>query len=91
MRGFYETPLNPVTRRKLGTEVMTWPSATFQASGRILRAHRYERETLSDTRPFSGLGQTARVDSIEVRWPSGQVQRLGDVPADRVVTVEEPR
>jgi len=38
-----------------------------------------------------GLGQTGRVSRLEVRWPSGQISVLTDVPADRVVRVEEPR
>jgi hypothetical protein len=42
-----------------------------------------------DPRLHFGLGGAARVDSIEIRWPSGQVDRLSDVAADRVVTVKE--
>jgi hypothetical protein len=42
-----------------------------------------------DPRLHFGLGSAARVDSIEIRWPSGQIDRLLDVPADRVVTVRE--
>jgi hypothetical protein len=26
---------------------------------------------------------------LEIRWPSGQVERLRNVPADRILTVEE--
>ena len=42
-----------------------------------------------DPRLHFGLGGAARVDAIEIRWPSGQVDRLSDVAADRVVTVRE--
>jgi hypothetical protein len=42
-----------------------------------------------DPRLHFGLGSAARVDSIEIRWPSGQIDRLLDVAADRVVTVRE--
>ena len=38
-----------------------------------------------------GLGADASVDLIEIRWPSGQVQQLKTVMADRVVRVKEPR
>lgn len=37
-----------------------------------------------------GLGASAVADVVEVRWPSGAVQELKDVPADRVVRVREP-
>ncbi|MEW6755584.1 MAG: CRTAC1 family protein, partial [Candidatus Latescibacterota bacterium] len=42
-----------------------------------------------DTRLHFGLGARTRVDSLEVRWPAGTVDRLRDVPADRFLTVEE--
>jgi len=45
----------------------------------------------SDRRVHFGLGREATVRSLELRWPSGRVQTLGDVPVDRVVVVEEPR
>ena len=38
-----------------------------------------------------GLGDAERVDLIEIRWPSGTVQTLRDVAADRVVRISEPR
>lgn len=37
-----------------------------------------------------GLGAAASVDLVEIRWPSGQVQQLKSLPADRVVHVKEP-
>jgi hypothetical protein len=36
-----------------------------------------------------GLGKAERADSVEIRWPSGQVSRLSNVPAGQVVTVQE--
>ena len=36
-----------------------------------------------------GLGGRARADSIEVRWPSGQVDKLTNVAAGQTITVEE--
>lgn len=36
-----------------------------------------------------GLGDATKVDRVEVRWPSGQVQRWSDLPADtRLLLVE---
>ena len=43
----------------------------------------------NDLRIHFGLGASARVDLIEVRWPSGAVDRLSDVPADRVIQIRE--
>jgi hypothetical protein len=36
-----------------------------------------------------GLGKQPVADSVEIRWPSGTVQRLKDVAADRVLRVKE--
>jgi hypothetical protein len=45
----------------------------------------------SSKRVFFGLGPDARAQWIEIRWPSGTVQTLRDVPADRMLRVTEPR
>ena len=37
-----------------------------------------------------GLGAAKNVDEIEIRWPSGTVQVLKDIEADRVLQVTEP-
>jgi hypothetical protein len=36
-----------------------------------------------------GLGQRDKADAIEIRWPSGQVDRLSNVPAGQTVTATE--
>jgi hypothetical protein len=36
-----------------------------------------------------GLGDAARVERLEVRWPSGKTQVLTDLPADRYVLIDE--
>jgi hypothetical protein len=36
-----------------------------------------------------GLGAQTKADSIEIRWPSGQVDKLSNVNAGETVTVEE--
>jgi hypothetical protein len=43
----------------------------------------------SDTRLLFGLGEAERVDELEVRWPSGHLDRVGRLRADRYVTVAE--
>jgi hypothetical protein len=37
-----------------------------------------------------GLGANSSADLVEIRWPSGTVQQLHDVAADRIVAVREP-
>jgi hypothetical protein len=36
-----------------------------------------------------GLAQREKADSIEIRWPSGQVDRISNAPAGQTVTVSE--
>jgi len=43
----------------------------------------------SDFRLHFGLGQAAKADSLEVRWPSGIVTKLADIHANQVITVVE--
>jgi hypothetical protein len=44
----------------------------------------------SDKAVHFGLGSESRVKAIEIAWPSGTVQKLQDVSADRYLDVEEP-
>ncbi len=37
-----------------------------------------------------GLGSAASADVVEIRWPSGVVQELKNVPGDRIVKIKEP-
>ena len=43
----------------------------------------------NDLRLHFGLGSATRIDSVEVRWPSGQVETLKDVPVDKIYTIVE--
>ncbi len=43
----------------------------------------------SDKRVHFGLGNDAMVKSVEIRWPSGIVQRLSDIKADQILKVLE--
>ena len=38
-----------------------------------------------------GLGERTQVDRLEIRWPSGQVDELTDIPADQKIRVIEGR
>lgn len=44
----------------------------------------------SDPRVHFGLGTTTVAESLEIHWPSGIVQTLANVKADRQVQVDEP-
>jgi len=43
----------------------------------------------SDRRVHFGLGPNKSVDKIEIKWPSGTVQTLNNVPADQILKVKE--
>jgi hypothetical protein len=43
----------------------------------------------SDMRVHFGLGASAKIDGVEVRWPSGIVERFVNLPVDRIHTVKE--
>jgi hypothetical protein len=46
-------------------------------------------ESSSDPRVHFGLGAAMRVDAIVVRWPSGQVDKMGPEAADEGIVVRE--
>jgi len=43
----------------------------------------------NDLRVHFGLGKVGKVDLLEIRWPSGQVDTLKDVKADQLIYVKE--
>jgi hypothetical protein len=43
----------------------------------------------SDPRIHVGLGAADKADRVEIRWPSGTVDVLSNVPANRSITVRE--
>jgi len=43
----------------------------------------------NDLRVHFGLGKAAKVDVLEIRWPSGQVETIKDVKANQVIYVKE--
>jgi hypothetical protein len=63
------------------------------ASGRTLYNHVTTSVgfmSSSDRRAHFGLGAETAIDHVEIRWPSGIVQRLEHPAIDRIVKVEEP-
>jgi len=43
----------------------------------------------SDFRLHFGLGKAAKVDRLEIRWPSGLVDKLENVQANQIITIKE--
>ena len=46
-------------------------------------------QSAQDPRVHFGLGRHPSVDLIEISWPSGMSTRLGDLIADRILTIKE--
>ena len=65
---------------------------TVQIGDRKLVRHRKgggSYLSASDPRLHFGVGSALKVDQVEIRWPSGRVQRLGPLDADRAYRVIE--
>ena len=73
-------------RSGLGATVIATAGGVRQARAVLSQSSYYSHD---DLRVHFGLGSRSRVDEIEVRWPSGRVQRLKDVEGRRVVKVIE--
>jgi len=43
----------------------------------------------NDLRVHFGIGKNKRIKTIEVRWPSGQIDTLNDLAANQLITVKE--
>jgi hypothetical protein len=43
----------------------------------------------SDPRIHFGLGKRTKIDSLEITWPSGHMDRLTNVSIDQIITVKE--
>jgi hypothetical protein len=55
--------------------------------GDVLSGGSYESS--NDQRPHFGLGDSASVDEVEIRWPSGEVEKLKLPGVDQFFTIEE--
>ncbi|HTD55365.1 MAG TPA: ASPIC/UnbV domain-containing protein, partial [Silvibacterium sp.] len=43
----------------------------------------------SDPRIHFGLGKRTKIDSLVITWPNGRVDKLTDVPMDKIIAVKE--
>ena len=75
-------------RSGVGATVIVTAGGVRQARAVLSQSSYYSHD---DLRVHFGLGSRSRADEIEVRWPSGQVQRVKDVEGRRVVKIEEDK
>jgi hypothetical protein len=67
--------------------IITWQAGAVKRSrlkiggGSYLSSH--------DPREILGLGTATKIDSVEIRWPSGKIDKLTNVPLNRYVKVVE--
>ncbi|HEX6715542.1 MAG TPA: CRTAC1 family protein [Pyrinomonadaceae bacterium] len=67
--------------------VITWQAGTLKRSrlktggGSYLSSH--------DPREILGIGSATKIDSVEIRWPSGTVDKLTNLPLNTYVKVVE--
>jgi enediyne biosynthesis protein E4 len=73
-------------RSALGATVVVTAGGRRQARTVLSQSSYYSHD---DLRLHFGLGAAAKADVVEVRWPTGVVETLKDVPARRVVTIRE--
>jgi hypothetical protein len=73
-------------RAALGATVRVTSNDRTQARVALSQSSYYSHD---DLRLHFGLGAATRADTIEVRWPSGSVETVRDVPGGRVVTIRE--
>ncbi len=73
-------------RSAIGATVVVSAGGRRQARAVLSQSSYYSHDAL---RLHFGLGESSRVEEIEIRWPSGRVQRERNVDARRVVTIVE--
>ena len=73
-------------RTGLGALVVMRAGERSQAQAVLSQSSYYSHD---DLRLHFGLGEQTKVDSLEIRWPSGQVDILKNLPANQVVIVKE--
>jgi enediyne biosynthesis protein E4 len=73
-------------RDAVGAQVKVWTNGHQQLQ-EVRSGGSYISQ--SDFRLHFGLGSATRVDQLEIRWPSGLVEKFENLPANRILTVKE--
>jgi hypothetical protein len=76
-------------RDGIGAQIRLVSESGLEQFGMVTTAGSYQ--SASDKRVHFGLGQDKIVRLLEITWPSGIVQKLKHVAANRGITVKEPR
>jgi hypothetical protein len=74
-------------RDGIGTRIKVTGASGLVQYNHVTTAGSYASS--NDPRAHFGLGSDKLIQEIELRWPSGTVQRLHYVKADQVLTVTE--
>ncbi len=75
-------------RDAIGAHVLLFAGDKVQMR-EVRRSYGYQ--SANDVRLLFGLAQTKAVDKVEIRWPSGRVQKLKNPPIRKYLVVEEGR
>ena len=75
-------------RDGIGTQIKITGESGLTQYNQVTTAGSYASS--SDKRVHFGLGPDKIIKEIELRWPSGTVQKLHDIKADQVLKVTEP-
>ena len=82
-------PVGLVSNRDgIGAQIRIVGHSGFEQYGVVSTASSYL--SASDKRVHFGLGNDSKIKELEIRWPSGIVQRLKEVEVNRILTVNEP-
>ena len=73
-------------RTAIGARVDVKSGSRFQAQEVQSQSSYY---SVNDLRLHFGLGEEDKADEVSIRWPNGKREVLKDVPADRVIYVQE--
>ena len=76
-------------RDAVGAQVRVVSQSGRQQCAMVTASSSYA--SASDKRIHFGLGSEQSVQSIEIRWPSGTIQKLKDVKSGQLLVVTEPR
>jgi hypothetical protein len=75
-------------RDGFGAQVKVFAGArTWQAEERCPTSYVFQQ----DPRLHFGLGAEAKVDRVEIRWPSGQIQTIANPAVDQILRIQEPQ
>lgn len=75
-------------RDGIGAQIRAVSESGFEQYAIVTTAGSYL--SASDKRIHIGLGADTKVKLLEIKWPSGIIQKLIEIPADQVLTVKEP-